>query len=190
MKDQTDLQQKTEYFKLRTGYHLYLVHKWSNRMLPMLPASVDRLLFEKERDEHDMLKWVQPEYCPYVELTWNYRCKRLGIENPLTSKMQNEIHEATLHHIRNHKHHPEYWAPEVHLNKEDRDRPPSTMIDGTNMPLTYVATMVADWFAMSEELGTHPGDWADKNVNIRWKFTDEQRSLIYSLIDGIWSAYV
>lgn len=46
--------------------------------------------------------------------------------------------------------------------------------------------MVADWFAMSEELGGHPKDWADKNINIRWSFSQEQKNLIYDLIKGIW----
>ena len=45
--------------------------------------------------------------------------------------------------------------------------------------------MVADWSAMSEELGSETKDWADKNVNVRWEFTDEQRDLIYELIDKV-----
>jgi hypothetical protein len=46
--------------------------------------------------------------------------------------------------------------------------------------------MVADWFAMSEELGGHPKEWADKNINIRWKFNDNQIRLIYDLIQRVW----
>ena len=30
-----------------------------------------------------------------------------------------------------------------------------------------------------------PRKWADKNVNKRWKFTDNQRDTIYELIDHI-----
>ena len=28
-------------------------------------------------------------------------------------------------------------------------------------------------------------EWADKNVNIRWKFTDKQKDLIYELIEVV-----
>ncbi len=40
--------------------------------------------------------------------------------------------------------------------------------------------------AMSEEKGGTPKNWADKNVNVRWKFTDKQKDLIYELIEKIW----
>ena len=179
---------KKELFKLRTGYHLYLVNKWSNKILNNFPLELenDRKLFEKERDEHDKLKWVEPEYTPYVELTWDYKCKELGFKNEISAEIKDKIHEATLHHIKRHKHHPEYWSDDVYLNKEDRDKPPGSIVDASKMPLVYIASMVADWFAMSEEKGGHPKDWADKNVNIRWKFNDEQVTLIYNLIEKIW----
>ena len=32
----------------------------------------------------------------------------------------------------------------------------------------------------------NPQNWADKNVNIRWKFNDNQKELIYKLIEDIW----
>ena len=96
------------------------------------------------------------------------------------------MNEATFHHIKSHRHHPEFWDESVtikDLNKDDRDRPSEgRIVDGTKMPLTYVAAMCADWFAMSEELGGHPNDWASKNINVRWKFNEEQINLIYDLI--------
>ena len=45
----------------------------------------------------------------------------------------------------------------------------------------------ADFCAMAKEKGGKPKDWADKNVNIRWKFNDSQKDLIYSLMEMIWS---
>ena len=60
------------------------------------------------------------------------------------------------------------------------------MVDATKMPDLDLAEMIADWLAVSEERGTDPKDWADKNVNIRWKFDDEQKDLIYELIEKIW----
>ena len=72
------------------------------------------------------------------------------------------------------------------INRQDRDKPPSEIIGATKMPILSVGEMCADWFAMSEEKKTNPKTWADKNVNIRWKFSDEQKSLIYELIDNVW----
>ena len=67
-----------------------------------------------------------------------------------------------------------------------RDKPPEEMIDATKMPDLDIAEMVADWCAVSEERGNTPKSWADKNVNVRWKFTDEQSDLIYEIIDAVW----
>ena len=37
--------------------------------------------------------------------------------------------------------------------------------------------------SMSEEKGGEPKKWADDNVNVRWKFTDDHKDLIYELIE-------
>ena len=180
--------EKKEYFKYRTGYHLWLVNKWSNKILQKQYSEINKYLFELERDEHDKMKWLEPEYTPYLEITWNYRCKRLGISYEMDENVRKKAHEATFHHIKNHKHHPEFWDDSVSincLNKDDRDFPSGKIVDGTKMPLTYIATMVADWFAMSEELGTDPREWADKNINIRWAFTNQQVNFINKLINEV-----
>jgi hypothetical protein len=41
-----------------------------------------------------------------------------------------------------------------------------------------IAEMVADWAAMSQELGTSLKDWVNKTVNKKWKFTEKQTKLI------------
>jgi hypothetical protein len=48
--------------------------------------------------------------------------------------------------------------------------------------------MVADWCAMSEELGGHPAKWAADNINIRWKFNEHQIALIYFIIGKVWTS--
>lgn len=180
-----------DYFKYRTGYHLWCVRKWSDRIASLNDYRVDRVLLDKERDEHDAGKWLEPEYTPYLFITWGYKCKREGVFFELSPEIKEKTHEATFHHIKSHRHHPEFWDESVKidgLNKDDRDSPSAGhIVDGTKMPLTYVASMVADWLAMSEELGGHPKEWADKNVNIRWKFSDEQIKLIYELIERVWT---
>lgn len=180
-----------EYFTLRTRAHLFLVRKWSDYIAGLNDPRIERDLLDLERDEHDYHKWEEPELTPYIFITWNYLCRRKGFDFRIPDEMKELMHEATFHHIKLHKHHPEYWDDNVtiqSLNKDDRDRPTGgALVDGTCMPLTYVAAMVADWLAMSEELGGHPKDWADKNVNIRWKFSKEQIDLIYFLIERVWN---
>jgi len=73
------------------------------------------------------------------------------------------------------------------INKNNRDEPiGGKIIDATKMKDLDIAEMVADWLSMSEEKNSKPKGWADKNVNVRWKFTDEQKDLIYEIIDGVW----
>ena len=36
---------------------------------------------------------------------------------------------------------------------------------------------------MSEENGTDVNDWADKNIDVRWKFKSEHKDMIYHLIE-------
>lgn len=179
-----------EYFTLRTRAHLYLVNKWSNRIAERDFGGVDEELLNRERDEHDFGKWLEPEFTPYIWITWRYREKRYGRDLIVPDDLNEKLHAATFSHIKTHKHHPEYWDDEVtidSLNKDNRDKPGGTIVDGTKMPLTYIASMVADWLAMSEELGTCPKEWADKNINIRWKFTDVQVEMIYRIIRIVWS---
>lgn len=181
-----------EWFKIRTGRHLRLVYKWSNKIAELGDKRIDKVLLDKERDDHDLMKFLEPEYTPYLYITWNYKCKRDGIQFDMTKQMQDAANGATFHHIKNHKHHPEYWddsASKDVLNDKDRDKPSGVMVDATKMPLTYVASMVADWFAISEELGTKPIDWAKKNINVRWKFTNDQADLIYDLIREVWDKH-
>jgi len=181
-----------DYFKQRTEYHLSLVRKWSDKIASIGDNRISKVLLDKERDDHDEYKWVDPEYTPYLFITWNYKCKKEGVPFDLPTDIKDQMNAATFHHIKNHKHHPEYWdinASIKSLNAVNRDAPSGNIVDGTGMPMTYVASMCADWFAMSEELGTHPLDWAKANVNVRWKFDDDQIKLIYDLIDRVWSTY-
>lgn len=64
---------------------------------------------------------------------------------------------AVQHHNRTNSHHPEYWATIQH------------------MPRLYVAEMVADWKARSEEFGTSLRDWIDEVATKRFHFTKEER---------------
>lgn len=132
---------------------------------------------------HDASKYLSPEYKPYILTTWKYKCQREGIDFQVNEFEQEQMHQATIHHVKTNKHHPEFWSKEEKcINKDDRDKPIS-LIDSTEMPMIYIAEMVCDWLAVSEERGSSVKDWADSNINIRWKFNQEQIKLIYFLIE-------
>ena len=174
------------HFDDRTNRHIGLVQKYVQKIADADPDNFGELPAATET--HDQSKFEEPEYEPYVILTWQYKCKDDGVDFPLPDSIKDSMNKATEHHIKSNSHHPECHAEkEVDLiNREDRDKPPDEMIDATSMPQMDVAEMVADWCAMSEERGNSPREWADKNVNVRWKFTPDQSNTIYSLMDKVW----
>ena len=178
--------QMEDWYEKRTKAHIERVVKYCN-----LIADYDDKFSElRERAKiHDDSKFESPEKEPYIYITWRYKCKEEGMDfedcNP-PEDIEDKMFEATLHHIKNNKHHPEYHTDDVALNKNDRDKPPEKTIDATKMKDVDVAEMCADWFAMSEEKNSNPKGWADMNVDVRWKFTDEHKNLIYELIEEVW----
>jgi len=177
-KDYVKFKDMEEFFNKRTNYHIGLVTKYANKIADLYPE------FDELRDivkSHDESKFEEPEYTPYIHITWSYHDDNYIIPpdiKPLTT-------QATEHHVKHNKHHPEYWSPqEGVINPEDRDAP-RELIFAQDMPLIYIAEMVADWCAVSEERGTHPKDWADMNIGTRWDFTKDQSGLIYKLINSV-----
>ena len=175
-----------DFFVERTNKHINLVRKYCKKI-----ADYDKERFGDliERGKvHDDSKFEEPEKGPYVYITWQYRCKDKGEKFDIPEDMKEKMSKATEKHVKHNAHHPEFHCEkEVGLiSRENRDKPPKEIIDATKMPDLDLAECVADWMGMSQEKGTSPKDWADKNVNIRWKFTDEQKSLIYELIENVW----
>ena len=183
---ETNVDIMKEYFEKRTNLHIGLVRKylikiydWDNNIFtPEILA---------EELSHDALKWEEPEYTPYVHLTWKYKLANEGGKYELPKDIELKAYEATFHHIKHHKHHPEFWMKDItieYLNKVDRNAPPD-IVDATEMPLPYIASMMADWCAMSEEKKSNLQEWIDKNVNVRWKFSEEQVNLIQNIANAI-----
>jgi hypothetical protein len=173
-----------DHFIDRTDRHIDLVRKYCKK-LSAHPAGKGLM---GRGESHDESKYKKPEIEPYMWLTWRYKCKDEGVECTLPEGMEEQIEKVTIHHILNNSHHPEFHQDHKVdlLNSSDRDKPPEEIVDATKMPDLDIAEMVADWMAMSEERGNRPKEWVDDNVNVRWKFTDDQRGLIYDLIDYGW----
>jgi len=177
-----------DFFIERTKKHINLVRKYCKKI-----ADYDKERFGdliKRGKVHDDSKFEEPEKVPYIYITWQYRCKDKGEEFDIPEDMKEKMSKATEHHVKNflNTHHPEASCDkEVALiNRENRDLPPKEIISAVKMTDLDIAECVSDWCAMSEEKGTNPKDWADKNVNTRWKFTDKQKDLIYELIEEVW----
>ena len=177
-----------DFFKERTNRHINLVGKYCKKIADYDKERFGELL---ERAKiHDDSKFEDPEKEPYIYITWQYRCKDKGEKFDIPEEMKDRMNRATEHHVKNilNTHHPEASCDkEVDLiNRENRDAKPKEIIDATKMTDLDIGEMCADWCGMSAEKKSNPKDWADKNVNIRWKFTDKQKDLIYELIEEVW----
>jgi len=145
-----DMDKKEHYFNARTRHHISLVRKAAEKIVDVYPEIKELLT---NVGNHDASKFEEPEYSPYVELTWNTYKNKEPYKTPGTIDDEKQ-NQATLHHILNNSHHPEYWLE----NKEDanidpKDRNKSLkVVDASKMPPIAIAEMVADWQAMSEEL--------------------------------------
>jgi len=177
-----------KFYEKRTKKHISLVQKYCKKIYEYDKDRFDGLI---ERGKvHDQSKYENPEKDLYIYITWDYKCKDDGVKFEIPEKIKDKMNNATNHHVKHNAHHPEYHFDDKEsnlINREDRDKPPAKKIDATKMTDLDIAEMVADWLGMSEEKNSNPKDWADKNVNVRWKFTKKQKDLIYELIKEIWS---
>jgi hypothetical protein len=180
-----------DFYEKRTNKHIKLVQKYCDKLCNYVLFNnmpLDMIFYSRGK-RHDISKFLSPEYEPYVLITWDYKCKSENKKFDLPDSIREQMNNVSNLHIRNNSHHPEYHCDQIDnfINREDRDAIPDKMIDATKMSDIDIMEMVADWCAMSEEKGTNtPREWADKNINIRWKFTKEQIVFIYKCIDKVW----
>ena len=174
-----------EFYNNRTLRHRELVSKYCGKIAGADLGGFKELL--DLADVHDMGKFYYPELVPYIHTTWKYKCLAEDIVYGLDEEMRLACDQATIHHIKCNPHHPDYFdmAP-AQLNAADRDKPAEKVVDAHYMPDIYIAEMVADWCAMSEERGTDPWDWIGANVNVRWAFEPQQVELIHTLTRHAW----
>jgi len=185
-KEDDNYEKMKEWFDTRTKKHIALVDKYAKKIHKYDSDRFSGILARMKG--HDQSKFKAPEIEPYIYTTWKYKCEADGVEFECPKEMEDKMVEATEHHIKNNPHHPEYHCDQSDnlINTDDRDKPPEEMIDATKMPDLDISEMCADWMAVSDEKGSSPKTWADNNVNVRWKFDDAQKDLIYELIDAVW----
>jgi hypothetical protein len=173
-----------EWFIKRTQNHINAVQSYCKKIEAYDPERFSGLTVQAII--HDQSKFQEPERTPYIFTTWGHRCKGLGIPYEPPEEMKGPMVDAMAHHIKNNKHHTEYWSNLTdNLVNPDALYEMSQVIDASKMPDMYIAEMIADWFAVGKERHNPVKWWADKNVNVRWMFTPEQTKLIYDLVENI-----
>jgi hypothetical protein len=186
-KKDSEQEKMRDWFYKRTAKHIDLVKKYC---VKIFEYDEDRFEGLVERGEkHDESKYEDPEVDPYILISWQYKCKDDGIDWEPSEDMEDKMSKASEHHVKNNPHHPEFHCDQEKdmINKDDKDKPTDKIINATKMPDLDIAEMIADWMAMSEEKGDNPEDWANKNVNKKWKFDEDQEKLIYELINQVWT---
>lgn len=172
-----EAQQMKDHFRSRTMQHIGRVKENARQLANEFPDIGTELL--KQVSGHDDSKFEDPEYKPYLHISWKYKVADEGGEYNPPQEILDSMHEATMHHILNNKHHPEFHDEGFDsrsLSKADRDSVPEKMVDAQLMDKVSIAEMVCDWVAMSQEKSGNndASDWIEMNVNKRWKFTEQQ----------------
>lgn len=117
-------------------------------------------------------------YLPYIFITLRYNPDIKDKLN-MDEDMEKLTKWASFHHVKNNKHHPEYWDSSV---KEGEQK----TVDATKMPDEYIIEMCCDWSSVGAENGGSPQDWFEKNNGKRWKFTKDQEDLINETLEKLW----
>src|SRR5665213_1135269 len=179
------------FYEKRTREHIARVQKAAKKIANTnILSDKDNEILLNNIEVHDQSKFEEPEYTPYVSLTWRHKIENeTGDFDPMKDKgyqtpgllHKKDENEATLHHVRNNSHHPEYWLEnktDANINAEDRNKS-DKVVDATRMPDVYVAEMCADWQAMSEEIKKNTArQWFNKCKDVRWHFSPHQEELI------------
>ena len=127
--------------------------------------------------EHDADKFLPENIDIQTKFSWScFIGKRLEREDV------EELDRITLIHIITQQHHPEYWVEDKSVLDGFTRHNPTQNLDCSKMSNVAIYEMCCDWCAMAKQFHSHPTNWADKTVNKRWMFTDEQVTLIYDTL--------
>ena len=174
-----------QWYYTRTVNHITSVKKYWNKYFSLPECILDNQ-YITQIEAHDRIKFEDIELAGYIAVVWNYKCKADNIEFIKTSEIDKLMYNCTTHHVKTVQHHPEFWSnQETVISPTERDGfDPLAVptIDCTSMPNNWLIEMVCDWCATGDERGNSARAWADKVINTRWKFNEEQIKLIYITI--------
>ena len=167
--------EKEGYFLERTSNHISRVVE--NAKVIFEYDSVRFKDLVEQAYKHDMSKFSKEEVGPYIKITHYYMCKAKGLKaEELSKEEHDEVLDAIFHHLKSNEHHPEYYD-----NNATRERS-NTIIDAKSMPDLFIAEMLCDWMAMSQEFNNSIHKFSESVVNKKFIFTDKQVNLINELI--------
>jgi len=156
----------------RTKKHIGLYKKYMDVIYP-----------ERDNTNHDLSKFTEDFWGPYVLINAKYN---FGFKP--NEDQEKAMALATYNHILTEDHHPEFWAPEVDYDWTAKDRTKNVkMCDCRGMPDACLIKAVADWCAMSEEIGENtPMDWINNQFGKRWVFTPKQKRFSLDIAEKMW----
>ncbi len=157
------------YFDNRTKHHIELVNYFAKKL-------------GKEYPNHDMDKFEEGMYEPYIIYSWSF-FKKIELSDE-DMKLCNDV---TIKHILNNKHHPEYWEKDKSKYTKFSRKNPNCNTVAYDMDKESIIEMVCDWCAMSKEHHNDPFNWFEENGIGRWTFTEEQKSLIFKTMNDLWT---
>ena len=153
-----------EYFYGRMKRHIDRVNYFAKKLSLHFP-------------NHDADKFLQENLDIQTKFSW---CR--FINKPLSYEDTKELDKVTIEHISTQEHHPEYWIEDKSLLNKFTRHIPVMGLDCSKMSNIAIYEMCCDWCAMAKEFHNLPITWADKTVNKRWLFTDEQVTMIYDTL--------
>ena len=153
-----------KFFDKRMKEHIERVSKNLNVLITLDLSELNSDKLRRRAINHDLSKYGVDEKEQYVWLTEFHRCKSEHIPFKYPEGIEKKVDKASLHHIRNNRHHPEFHNSPFDMTNED------------------LAEMVCDHCAMSQELGNSLIKWEKNVINKKWKFSEDQTKLIWKLI--------
>ena len=156
-----------DFYVQRTNNHISKVRRWITRFSTTfnLESLLDRL-------NHDASKFSIPEYEPYIYLTWQYRCRALGIEYTVPEHIEPLIKTAIAHHYASNSHHPEHHV----------------LI--TKMSTLDLMEMCSDLCGMSDEFSGSPLIYFNRHIKPKYDFSHYQLNIIHECFNtyDTWSS--
>lgn len=155
-----------KYYEAYTNRHINKVKEIAQKLLMSgkITPNTEQII-----SNHDKSKLEEPEYSPYVKRKW--MSKNRSVRGRW--KKDPEIRSALRHHLKNNKHHPEYWYSE------------KTKSDGISMPEEYLWELLCDWGATSLEHNNTTREYFEKTKNKKFRWSKESEEFLDKHVDEI-----
>lgn len=153
-----------EHFERRMKKHIERVNYFAKKLCLHFP-------------NHDSDKFLPQNIDIQTKFSWSR-----FIDKPLSFEDTKELDRVTKEHILTQEHHPEHWVEDKSLLDTFTRHSPVMGLDCSKMSNIAIYEMCCDWCAMAKEFHNSPMTWADKTVNKRWVFSQEQVIMIYDTL--------